>query len=242
MINHLDHVAPRSNLSRSTRRLLSGVLFAVSFLLFANSASAQFVSYECGDLRNGFGPFDYTDPNHRVIQTDEGETESKLGVVERVHFTPEIEALIRGFYLEDPLSDLEYTLRAFPNHHRALSAIAKYHVSKGAGKHGLYSIDCWFERAMTFRPDDALVRVTYAIYLLKRGRDEMALTQYQKAIEIQPDSADAQYGIGLLYTKMENYDLASAHAKRAYELGYPLPGLRNRLVKAGVWKQELDEE
>lgn len=223
-------------------RILSGVLLLVSSIFWSGSASAQYVSMECGDLSNGFGPFDYTDPSTRVAQSSEGELESKLDIVERFHFTPEIEALIRGFHVEDPLADLEYTLRAFPNHHRALSAISNYHILKNANKLGLYPVHCWFERAMKFRPDDALVRVTYAIYLLRKGDNDLALVQYRQALEMQPNLADAHYGIGLLYTKMENYDLANEHAQRAYELGYPLPGLRNRLVKAGAWKQKLDQE
>ncbi len=103
-------------------------------------------------------------------------------------------------------------------------------------------MDCWFERAIKFRADDAAVRAIYAIYLVKAGRIEMALGQYKVAIELKPDSADAQYGIGLVYAKMGNYDLAYEHAVKAYELGYPLPGLRNRLIRAGAWKEKLDEE
>jgi len=236
----IDHVAVESKSFRKMGRLSPGVVCVIAFLIFTNSASAQYVSQECGSLDNGFGPFDYTDPSHLVKQP--GETISKREIVERVHFTREVENLISGFEVRDPLADLDYTLRAFPNHHRALSSMANYHILKKTQKLDGYSIDCWFERAITFRSDDALVRVVYAIYLIKTGKNEKALVQYQDAVKLQPDSADAQYGIGLMYTNMGNYDLAFEHADRAYELGYPLPGLRNRLIKAGAWKQKLDEE
>jgi hypothetical protein len=32
-------------------------------------------------------------------------------------------------------------------------------------------------------------------------------------------------------------DRALEHAHRAYALGYPLPGLRNRLKRAGAWRE-----
>ena len=240
MIIHIDHVAVESKLFRNMRQLSPGVMCVIAFLIFTNSASAQYVSQACGSLENAFGPFDYRDPNHLVNQP--GETTSKRSIVERVHFTREVETLVRGYKVKEPLADLDYTLRVFPNHHRALSSMANCHIRNNELKMGRYSIDCWFERAIRFRPDDASVRVVNAIYLLNTGKYENALIQYQDAVELQPDSADAQYGIGLVYAKMGNYDLAYEHAVQAYELGYPLPGLRNLLIKAGAWEQKLDEE
>jgi hypothetical protein len=34
----------------------------------------------------------------------------------------------------------------------------------------------------------------------------------------------------------KDYDLAKTHAKKAYELGFPLPGLKNQLIKVGKWE------
>jgi tetratricopeptide (TPR) repeat protein len=48
-------------------------------------------------------------------------------------------------------------------------------------------------------------------------------------------SAEINYTLGLLYADQQRYDVARECARRAYALGYPLPGLMNRLKRAGQW-------
>ena len=52
--------------------------------------------------------------------------------------------------------DLDYTLRAFPNHHVALMAMAKLgEKQKTARPAGAkYGVECYFQRAVSFRGDD----------------------------------------------------------------------------------------
>jgi len=45
-----------------------------------------------------------------------------------------------------------------------------------------------------------------------------------------------------LHLKKKDYELAIIYAKKAYELGFPLPGLRNKLMKIGKWDGKLDEK
>lgn len=47
------------------------------------------------------------------------------------------------------------------------------------------------------------------------------------------NSPEIHYFLGLVYLKLKDLDNASAHAKQAYELGYPLQGLRRQLEAAG---------
>lgn len=77
----------------------------------------------CGSLQNAFGPFDYRDPEAR------GEP---LRLVESAHFTPSVESLVKG-NSGTVAGDLDYTLRAFPNHHRALYSVAQY-AFRGAAR------------------------------------------------------------------------------------------------------------
>jgi hypothetical protein len=35
----------------------------------------------------------------------------------------------------------------------------------------------------------------------------------------------------------KNYEEARNYAKKAYELGFPLPGLKNQLIQAGKWEE-----
>ena len=47
-----------------------------------------------------------------------------------------------------------------------------------------------------------------------------------------------RFAIGGDYTVMRGqYQEAKVHAGQAYERGFPLPGLRNKLLEAGHWKE-----
>lgn len=47
------------------------------------------------------------------------------------------------------------------------------------------------------------------------------------------DSAEIHYFLGLLLVEENKIDEAVLHARRAYELGYPLPGLMAKLERLG---------
>ncbi|MBK8750850.1 MAG: tetratricopeptide repeat protein [Candidatus Competibacteraceae bacterium] len=196
---------------------------------------------DCGPLLGvGYGPFDYNEPEARG---------QPLHLVESAHFTPEVETLIRGNTSGTPLGDLDYTLRAFPNHHRALYSLTKYELreKKKSQQAGIpytppqskakfpATAECYFDRAIRWRPDDPTVRLLYGLYLQLTGKLDQALAQYKLSEKIQPKSADLNYNMGLLYFDLKQYSLAKQYAQKAYQLGYPLPGLRKKLAGVGQW-------
>lgn len=198
----------------------------------------------CGDLANAFGPFDYRDPMVRKGASN------PLYLVEHGHFSSTVEGLIGGMASVDPLDDIDYTLRAFPNHPRALHSISRYElqkINKARSEGKTYipprlrsrawpsSAECYFDRAIRWQPSDPNVRLVYGIHLHLKGRLSEALQQYQFSEKLQPKSADLNYNMGLLYFELRKYDLAKQYAKRAYQLGYPLPGLRKKLAGVGQW-------
>ena len=79
----------------------------------------------------------------------------------------------------------------------------------------------------------------HGYYLNKIGKSQQALQEYQAAVQMMPESAEAHYNVALLYTDLGDFELARKHAHRAYELGFPLPGLRRKLQRKGQW---LDPE
>ncbi len=183
----------------------------------------------CADYVPGKPGGDYNDPTDR-----EG-----LTVVEQFHFTPAVEGLIKG--ASGPLGgDIGYTLDHFPNHHRALAAMMKLALREKNRKPpgARYTIDCYFERATRFRPNDAKVRTLHGSYLLAIGRQDDALEQLEKAAALEPANPTAHYNLGLLYVQKQQYDQARASAHKAYGMGFPLPGLKNKLVAAGQWKEK----
>ena len=171
--------------------------------------------------------------------------QSSLPIVETYHFTLEVESLQAGATGTHPGGDLDYTLRAFPNHHRALYAMGRYqlmHADTVIAPEARWTADCYFQRAIAFRPDDGVARMLYGIYLSKSERLDQALAQYEVALQIIPGSAELHNNVALLYISMEDYDLARHHAGRAQELGFPLPGARGRLERLGEWRELTAEE
>lgn len=194
-------------------------------LLLAVLSSAR---ADCGGfVAHGQGG-DYTNADDR----------QGLAVVEQFHFTPQVERLIRGN--TDSLGgDIGYTLEHFPNHHRALAAMARLALrDKTSQPHGAkYTIECYFDRALRFKPNDARVHALFGGYLLSLKQTEPALEQLRTAATLAPDNAVNHYNLGLLYLQRKDYPAARAAAQKAYALGFPLPALKNKLIAAGQWQE-----
>lgn len=197
----------------------------------AHAASAPWVGEDldgapCQGRSTGYGPYDYTNPDH---------VREKLPVVEGAHFTQNVRTLRSG-KSGSVISDIDYTLRAFPNHHQALYSIIRLHTRKtpNDGRFGWQTPpECYLQRALNFTPRDGRVYTLYGIYLHRRGLYQRAAGKYQQAIEIQERAPEAHYNFGLLLLEMERYEAAREHAREAYALGYPLSGLRDKLAAAG---------
>jgi tetratricopeptide (TPR) repeat protein len=70
------------------------------------------------------------------------------------------------------------------------------------------------------------------VVLRERGDLEEAAQVLRQGIDsIGRESAELNYFLGLTYFDMRQFDLAQQHADKAYSLGYPLPGLRNKLER-----------
>lgn len=209
----------------SMARLVRQVCAATALAGFATASFAQ--AGNCGPLANAFGPFDY--------RTEKG---NSLYLVESAHFTPGVEALIAGntTYIG---GDIDYTLRAFPNHHRALMAMIRLGEKEKTTqpRASRYSVECWLVRAVQFKPDDTIARLIYATFLGKNARVPEAMQQLEQANTLAKDNAFTHYNIGLVYFDLKQYDKSLAQAHTAYGLGFPQPGLRDQLKAAGKWKE-----
>lgn len=202
----------------------------LSILLLASSG-AQAGNF-CGDLKNGYGPFDYR---------KRAEFASEFETVEMAHFTADVENGIKGSsgYIG---GDLDYTLRAIPNHIRALGAMVRtaqtQKTIKVSGAN--YPVECYFNRALRLAPDDGAVYSAYGNFLFGQGKTEQAFAMYRQAASLNPEDPTIAYNLGLAYFKKKDYEQALKFAKIAYSKNFPLPGLKQRLTEVGKWDDQAE--
>jgi hypothetical protein len=173
----------------------------------------------------------------RPIDINSAEDRDKIFLVERAHFTPSVEALIKGSTSKLP-GDIHYTLRHIPNHYRALSSMATFQLRNPTQSDRYWTMDCYFERAFTFRPKDAQLHMLYGTYLHKAGRNAEARRSYAEAEALGLISSELYYNRGLLEFELNDLEVARRYASLAYAHGYPLPALRDKLRAKGY---TLDE-
>lgn len=161
-----------------------------------------------------------------------------LSVVETFHFGPQVEALQRG--MSGTLGgDIAYTLEHFPNHPRALAAMARLalRLKTAQAPGAAYPVECYFQRAIAFVPADGAARALFGAYLLSLKRDGDAIEQLEAALQAQPGNAAAWYNLGLARVRQKDWPAARNAAHKAYGFGFPLPGLRQQLKAAREWRE-----
>lgn len=191
------------------------------------------------------GPYDYTDPVLRDTVP--------ISLQEDFHFTPSVQRGALGGGLNrnsDAVKpdnnvggDLDFMLRAWPNHHKALYAMVVFQLRLKREKspvlsymHNKYgNAECYLKRAVIFQPKDASAFSIYGTYLQLSGRRKEALEKFKTALTLSPESGQAHYNLGLSYLSLKRYDEAVTYAKKAMELGYRKTQLRDRLRRAGKW-------
>jgi tetratricopeptide (TPR) repeat protein len=208
--------------------------FAVAVALWGLALTGQGLHAQenpgnCGSIQNHYGPFDYR------TQRDQ------LEVVERYHFTPAIAALIQIRGNTNLSQDIAYTLHTSPNHLRALMALVRLgERMKSPQPVGLVRpIECYFDRAIRFAPDDTLVRVLYSQFLSKQSRKVEAIGQLDSAVVIAKDNGFSNYNIGLAFFDMGEYEKALKQAHRAVELGFDRRELADQLRSENKWRDPL---
>lgn len=203
----------------------AAAIFSIIALVLSSAGLPVLAQSNCGSLQNHYGPFDFRIERDKAVQ------------VESHHFNADVEALRRGQSSSIIAGDIEYLLRVFPNHHRGLNALMRLGLKvKNEHLEGLaYPVECYFERALRFQPNDAIARMLYANYLVAHQRPSVATQQLEVAIGLAADNPFTHYNIGLMYMDLKDYPRALAQAHRAIELGFTKPDLKDRLIVARQW-------
>lgn len=186
------------------------------------SADASAVCSRRLDDNNFKRPIDFNSP------TDAPE----IKLVNDGHFNDDVFALRKGTSSYTPEHDLDYALRHVPNHYGALDAMGRWRLKHPPSASRYQTADCYFERALLFRPEDPQLHFLYALYLQRAKQHSQARAEYAKAEELGGDDAELYYNRGLLEFDTGNRELARQYAEKAYARGYPLPGLRRKLEAA----------
>lgn len=186
---------------------------------------------ECGSLHNAYGPYDYRD------QSAEGR--ARLELVDTYHFTSDVQTLSKG-NTGSLWADLDYTLRAFPNHRDALYTMINYYTDGQAASRPPMprTPECYLDRATRFQPNDETVWMLSGLFYSRKGRPSDAISAFKHANDLSPDNPEVHYNLGLMYLKMKDHENALAEARIAYKARYPLMGLKKELQRLGVWSEE----
>jgi tetratricopeptide (TPR) repeat protein len=193
------------------------------------------------NLANGYGPWDYYNPKSHVPTSS-----TPMGPVRRVtnvHLKPQMLRLT-GRATGTISGDLDYTLRAIPNHPlgldlasrlelRLATTAAKQLNSFFSYEKMVRNAECYFRRALSLNNRTAETYFIYGIHLHRNKKYQEAAVAYEKALSLKDTNIEANYNYGLTLVKLERYSEAEIQAVKAYSKGYPLSGLKNLLTKKG---------
>jgi len=191
------------------------------------TTSQAHAAVECGEFKYGRERLDYNSPDDRP----------RIRQIEGNHFYEDWENLGRGVTSSTAGADIDFVVRASPNHHRGLAALVRLSLRDRTPRPSgvRIPVECYLLRALEFRPADAEVQKIYATYLARLGRTAEALTWFERAEKLSPDDAVVAYNLGLLLTDKRDFERARMYAQKAYAGGVQLPGLREKLARQGQW-------
>ncbi len=153
--------------------------------------------------------------------------------VEQYHIQPGLDQFKNKRY-GAAWQDFDFILRYFPNHPRALLLMAELCQVYRAPQ---CNAEAYFDKALRMNPNNAGTYLLKGLHQQKLGKLDDAIASYKKSLEIDPDSVNAHYNLGLAYIVQKQFVLANEHAQHAYASSQGLPpGLQNKLVAAGAWK------
>jgi tetratricopeptide (TPR) repeat protein len=144
----------------------------------------------------------------------------------------------RRFELNQAREEILYSLRSDPGtgplHSTMVVNLAIVERERG----DLASARQYLEEAKNENPSDPKPYIGLAIILRSEKQLREARNVLESGLEAVGDEAlEMHYNLGLVCLELEDYECSLKHAQVAYAGGYPFPGLRNRLVEVGRWRE-----
>lgn len=208
------------------------LLFYTGLLLQATFFNNALQASEFCDpnLASRVGPRDYFDDKHHKA--------GRIGIVERIHLTPEMLRLEKG-NTASISDDLNYTLTVIPNHPAGLDLASrldraiKDFPERYRREKLTRTVDCYFQRAFWFTPSQPYLHYIFAIHLHRNQAYQQAAEAYSQAQRLGLNNAELAYNYGLTLFELKRYDEARKMADNAKALNYPFDGLQQKLAKKG---------
>lgn len=99
----------------------------------------------------------------------------------------------------------------------------------------------YYDSAQKANPSDPQPYVGLALLYRDTKRAGLARETLMKGLAATEGKAiEIHYTLGLICLELKDQACAVEHARTAYDGGYPLPGLRDKLAKLGLWEQQKE--
>lgn len=178
-----------------------------------------------------FKPFQPNSPaNQNDYFSSDLTTSKRVRTVEHHHWEKARQHREKG-ELKYAFGDIDFILRYVPNHPHALMQMSEIGIAAGKPD----TVRPYLDYAIQYRPKNSSTHIIYGIHLHRTGNYSKAVQHYERALELDPKASETHYNLGLSYFELKEYTLAQQHAKSAYDRGYPLPGLKDKLRQVGHW-------
>ncbi len=147
----------------------------------------------------------------------------------------------RKFFFTNAVGDLSYfTARVPPESGimaKALYSLAEAYNGLGDRTTAMQTLT----EAVQSHPENASTHVALGLFLRNNKDLAGALAALEHGVQVIGDSASAEldYDLALVLLESDRKEEAVKYARKAYELGYPLPGLRMKLARMGLWNPDL---
>jgi tetratricopeptide (TPR) repeat protein len=144
----------------------------------------------------------------------------------------------RKHMLNRAISESMYTLRnvtpASPLYTSILANLARTEQAQG----NIPGAENYYDMALKANPTDPKTYVGLALLYRDTKRMQLARETLDKGLTATDNkSIEIHYSLGLICLELKDKDCAVEHARVAYSAGYPLPGLRDKLSKSGLWTE-----
>ncbi len=156
--------------------------------------------------------------------TTDHKLKNSLNTVEKYHFCFQGQCADKTNFWEkfnagkygSAIKELEYVLRIFPNHPRALNMME---LMAKLTKSPALAVP-WYEKALKSYPYYSIIHANYGNYLININRIDSGIEEVQQAIKINPKYAKAYIYLARAYREMGKSELAASNAEKAKELGF----------------------